>query len=262
MMAILKTIFYVPLYNGLVFLMDILPFADAGISLVLFTIIVKLALFPLSQKAIKEQLRMKETNEELNKVKEKHKGNREQQARAVLAFYKEKKINPFSGVLVMFIQLPIIIALYSIFLNGGLPKISSELLYPFVSIPDAVSMSFLGFIDITKKNIILALIAAALQYFQSALATPPAPAPSKTGGVPNMAESFAKSMQFQMKYIFPAMIFFSAYAYSGVVALYLITSSAFAVGQELYVRRSNRLRLAGEAVIAKITPPSLKDGVK
>ena len=48
---------YQPLYNGLIFLMDVIPWADAGIAIVIFTFLVKLALFPLSQKSIKEQLK-------------------------------------------------------------------------------------------------------------------------------------------------------------------------------------------------------------
>src|SRR3989338_6480274 len=89
-------VIYQPLYNGLIFLMDIMPWADAGISVIIFTFIVKLALFPLSQKATVTQLKMKSLEGELALLKEKYKNDREGHARATMAFYKEKKVNPFS----------------------------------------------------------------------------------------------------------------------------------------------------------------------
>jgi YidC/Oxa1 family membrane protein insertase len=224
---------YQPLYNGLIFLLDILPWADAGVAIIIFTCLVKLILFPFSQKSVKEQLKMKETNQELNSIKEKYKDNKEAQAQAIMAFYKEKKINPFSGILLLFIQLPIIWALYSIFLRGGLPHIKAELLYFFVGIP-TVSMNFLGLIDITQKSILLALLASITQYFQFKFSTPPTS--PKSGN--SFQDALTKSMSLQMKIVFPVLIFFVAYNYSGVVALYLLTSNLFAVGQELYVRRS------------------------
>lgn len=232
---VFHVVFYTPLYNGLIFLIDILPGADAGVAIIILTCLVKLILFPLSQKAIREQLKMKETNAELNQIKEKYKNDREGQARAIMAFYKEKKINPFSSILVLLIQLPIIIALYWVFYQGGLPVVNSELLYPFVQDPGSVGMVFLGLLDITKSSYLLATIAAVAQFFQFKLSMPPVPE-TKPGAVPSLQESLAKSMSVQMKYVFPALIFFIAYKYYGVVALYLITSSLFAIGQELYVR--------------------------
>ena len=107
--------FYEPLYNGLIFLIGVLPRADIGIVVVLFTCIVKLILFPLSKKSVLTQIRMKEIQPELDAIKEKHKENKQEQALKVMALYKERKINPFSGILLIFIQIPIIFALYFVF---------------------------------------------------------------------------------------------------------------------------------------------------
>ena len=92
-------VIYEPLYNGLIFLMSVMPWADAGISVIVFTFLVKLALFPLSQKATVTQLKMKALENDLALLKEKHQHDREAHARATLAFYKEKNVNPFSTFL-------------------------------------------------------------------------------------------------------------------------------------------------------------------
>ena len=92
---------------------------------------------------------------DLAALKEKHKDDREAHAKATMAFYKEKNINPFSSIFLAFIQIPIILGLYFVFYSGGLPDIKTDLLYSFVSVPK-VDMQFLGLIDITKGNLTIA----------------------------------------------------------------------------------------------------------
>lgn len=229
-------IIYQPLYNGLIFLMSVVPWADAGISVIVFTFLVKLALFPLSQKAVRTQLRMKALEGDLAAIKEKHKNDKEAHARATMAFYKEKNINPFSSIFLAFIQIPIILGLYYIFYNGGLPIIQTSLLYSFVHAPLAVSMQFLGFMDITKGgSLVLAILVAGSQYFQVRFSMPTVPPKSSNG---SMKDDFARTMSLQMRYFLPAMVGVIAYNLAGAVSLYWITSNLFAVGQEMYVRRT------------------------
>ena len=100
-------------------------------------------------------------------------------------------------------------------------------------------MLFLGILDISKKNIIvLAILAGISQYFQASLM----PKPAVSGKTPSsFQENFTKSMQTQMKYIFPFIITFIAYSVSGAVALYWITSNIFAIGQQMYANKKKRL---------------------
>lgn len=233
MKALFHEVIYQPLYNGLIFLMDVIPWADAGIAVILFTVLVKLVLFPLSRKAVETQLKMKQLEGDLNLLKEKYKDNKEEQARAVLGFYKEKGVNPFSGIILLFIQLPIIFALYYIFYKGGLPVVNESLLYSFVAVP-TVDMSFLGLVDIAQKSVILALLAGVTQYFQIRFSMPlPPPRTDKA----TFQEDLARSMNFQLRYIMPIFVTFIAYSISGAIALYWTTSNVFAIGQELYLRR-------------------------
>ena len=82
--------------------------------------------------------------------------DREKQAKETMEAYKEAKINPFSGLLSTFIQFPILIALYYVFLRGFQPGELTEKLYSFIPNPGLINASFLGMIDLSKPNIILA----------------------------------------------------------------------------------------------------------
>lgn len=232
--------FYKPLYNGLIFLITTLPWADIGIVVILFTCIVKLVLFPLSKKSVLTQIKMKEIQPELDAIKEKHKDNKQEQALKVMALYKDKKVNPFSGILLIFIQIPIIFALYFVFLKGGLPKINTDLLYSFIKTPKSINISFLGLMDITQKSYVMAFFAALTQFFQVKFATPQFKKKDSGSNTSSFKDDLAKSMSIQMKYILPVIIFFISRGLPAVVALYWTTSNLFAIGQELYLRRTHK----------------------
>ncbi len=227
---------YQPLYNGLIFLVNYTPWADAGVAIVVFTLLVKLVLFPLSKKAVVTQIKMKKLEPELNALKEKYKDDTQEQGRHILAFYKKNSINPFSSFFLVLIQFPILLALYRVFLRSGLPSVDMTLLYSFMHAPGHISMTFLGLIDIASKNIFLALLAGITTYFQISLSVPSLP-PKPSHEEASFKDDFARSMNMQMKYFFPIITFFIAYNFFGAIALYLITSNLFTIGQELYVRK-------------------------
>lgn len=236
MSSIFNTLLYQPLYNGLVFLFDILPWFDAGIIVILFTIIVKLALFPLSRKSIRTQAKMKKIEPELKRIQKEYKDNREELARKTFELYRENKINPFASILLIFIQIPIVLALYFIFLRAGLPDIKEELLYSFIPIPSSVDIFFLGFIDISAKSLGLALLAGISNFFQIRYSLANFKPKSRSEGA-TFKDDLARSMNLQMRYVFPVIVTIIAYNISGAVALYWITSNLFTLGQELFVRK-------------------------
>jgi YidC/Oxa1 family membrane protein insertase len=166
----------------------------------------------------------------------KYKDNKQLQAEKTMELYKEKGINPFAGILLTLIQLPILIALYWVFLNGGLPKIDQTTIYSFTKIPDIINMSFFG-ISVAGKSIFFAVLVAVAQFLQMQITLPKAKKVEvKENKTPAFGDELAKSMNMQMKYVMPVIMFFIAKSFPLVVSLYLITSSLFAVGQELYVR--------------------------
>ncbi|KKS78535.1 MAG: Membrane protein insertase, YidC/Oxa1 family [Candidatus Azambacteria bacterium GW2011_GWE1_42_9] len=231
MSFIYHTFFFDPLYNTLVILFKILPWADAGVIIIILTILVRLIIFPLSKKAVLTQVRMAAIAPDLAKIKEQYKNNTEEQARRTLALYKEKGVNPFSGIFVIIIQIPIILALYQIFLY--FPKVDMSLLYSFVAAPEYTSATFLGFLDLTTKSVTLALLAAVSTFFQFQISTK-GQAPPKGN---SFGDNLTRSMQTQMKYFFPVIVFFISYNISGVIALYWLTTNLFSIGQEVFVRR-------------------------
>lgn len=224
--------FFDPLYNILMLLFKVLPWADAGVIVILLTILVRLIIFPLSRKAVLAQVKMAEIGPELAKIKEKYKDKTEEQAKMTLALYREKGVNPFSGILVIIIQIPVILALYQIFLH--FPKINSALLYSFVAKPDHINTIFLGFLDITAKSVPLAFLAAASTFFQFQFSMKGQTQPKGN----SFGDNLTRSMQTQMKYFFPVIVFLISYKISGVIALYWLTTNLFTIGQELFVRKN------------------------
>jgi YidC/Oxa1 family membrane protein insertase len=224
---------FIPLYNALILFVDLLPGYDVGIAVVLLTIMVKLLLFPLSIKAVRTQLLMREIEEPMKKIREKFKDDRQKQGEEMLALYREKGVNPFSSILLLLIQIPIIFGLYWVFYKGGLPEIQVDLLYSFIPIPARVDMLFLGLIDMAGKSAVLALLAGLSQFFQAKLSLPPLdPNPEK-----GFRGEFARSMHLNMKYVLPIIVTVISYSISAAIALYWLTSNLFTIGQELYVRR-------------------------
>ena len=234
------TFFFDPVYNLLVFFLDVIPGGDMGLAIIATVVVIKVLLFPLSLKAVKTQKIMREIEPKLKALKEQHKDNREAQARAMMEVYKDAGMNPFASILVLFIQLPIIIALGIVTLYGSggikLPQINPEVLYSFIPMPESVSMLFLGHFDIAATSLLLALLAGATQFVSTSLSLPKL-APRDPNAAPDMKEDFMRNMQVQMKYVMPVIMVFVAYAFSAAIALYFVVSNVATIIQELIVRK-------------------------
>ena len=236
MAYLFHTFFYTPIYNLLVFLATYIPGGDIGIAIILVTIIVKIILLPLTIGMARTQKAMKKVEPHLKKLKEVHKDDKEKQAREMMALYKEHNIKPFSSFILIFIQLPIILALYWVFKNQSLPNIDPSLLYSFLHITEAHTTTlFLGLIDITQKSILLAVIAGLLQVVQG-IYTVPLPE-KQVGASASSADDFSRAMAMQMRFVLPAVIALVAYT-SGGIALYFITSTIVAIVQEYFIRKT------------------------
>lgn len=229
-----STFFYQPLYNGLIFFISIVPGGNVGVAIILLTLSVRTALLPLSHRSVVSQAKMRSIAPDIEKIKEKHKDNKQEQARKTMELYKEYGINPFSGCLLTLIQLPVIFALYFVFFKG-LPSLHTEALYSFIHLPETVGMVFLG-ITLSQKSIILALLAAITQYYQIKLSLPDLP-PLEAGAKPSFKDDFARSFNMQMRYFLPLIVFGVSYAISAAIALYWTVSNLFSIGHELYVKR-------------------------
>lgn len=241
--GIFFSLFYQPIYNALVHLISIVPGGNVGIAIILLTIGVRVVLLPLSHKSVVSQAKMRDIAPHIEKIKEKHKDDKQEQARRILELYKEHKINPFSGCLLVLIQLPVIFALYFVFFKG-LPNLNADALYSFVQMPEVISMVFLGIV-LTSKSAFLAFIAGITQYYQIKLSLPVLP-PRAKGVEPSFKDDFARSFNLQMRYMLPVVVFFVSYIISAAVALYWATSNLFSVGHELYVKRMAKKIVSGK----------------
>lgn len=238
MINIFNTLFYEPLYNGLIFLISVVPGADLGIAIVLLTLAVKLLILPLAHKSVKSQAKIKIIEPEVKEIKNKFNKDKQEQAKKVMELYKKHGVNPFTGCFLVLVQLPIILALYWVFFKG-LGSINTEILYSFVKIPQNINTQFLGIIDMMGKSVPLALIAGIAQYYQMKLSLPPqTPDIDKKNKTElSFKDEFIKNMSTQMRYVLPVFVFFIAYTISAAVALYWATNNTFSVIHELVVKK-------------------------
>lgn len=225
-------LFYTPIYNALVYVIGHVPHGDVGLSVIVVTVLLSVILAPLKIDASRTQRVMRALQGEQDAIKKQHSDPRAQM-KALSELYKKHNVKPFSSLLTVLVQIPIVIALYQVFVYGF--PIDSSYLYSFVSAPSVVRMEFLGLFDLSAKSMILAVIAGVTQYGLALLM--PAPA---TSNEQSFANDFAKSMHIQMKYFLPVLMAVVAYTISSVVALYLIVSNVASILIELYPRVSNR----------------------
>lgn len=219
---------YHPLFNSLVLLYNYLPGHDFGIAIILLTIIIRVILYPISVKALNSQKTLQALQPKVQEIQNKYKNNKEQLARETLNLYRQEKINPFSGLFLAIIQLPILIALYTVFWKGLNP---SELtnLYDFVSSPGQINAIFLGIIDLSKANFILAVLAGIFQFFQTKMLTP------KNEPVKSKSFDMLQIMQKQMLYFFPFLTVFILMSLPSAIGLYWIVSGIFSIIQQYFI---------------------------
>lgn len=232
-LTLYNELLYRPLFNVLVFLYETVSFADMGIAIIALTVLIRLALYPLSRHAVESQKNMMAIQPEVKKLQEKYKDNKEEQMKRIMELYKEKKVNPFSGCVPILIQLPIIIALYQVFLAGFNDE-SLSALYSFIPNPGSLHHSFLGLVDLSaKKNIILALLAGALQFYQSKMMLDEQ---KKVQGETS-ANDFSANMSKQMTYTMPVVTVVVSYTLPAGLALYWAVTTLVSIIQQVQVLR-------------------------
>ena len=230
-------ILFRPLYNLLVWIMNVDPSHSVGIAIIVVTIIVRLVLLPPSIRQAKQmqlnQEKMGGLQKQIAKLKKEHKDNKSKQAEETMKLYKEAGVNPASGCLPLLIQLPILLALYRVFLTG-INEDSFQFLYSFVQAPDSVQQMFLG-LPLTEPSVLLGAIAGAGQYVLMKYFTG---TPAAQPGANEETQQMMMTMQKNMMYIFPVMTIFIAFQLPAALSLYWVISTAWAIGQQYFIRRS------------------------
>jgi len=219
--------------NGLAWLINILPYHDIGFAIIILTIITRFILFPLTHQTTVTQEKIKRIEPDLAKIKEKHKDNKNEQAKLTMELYKQHRINPFWGFVSLFIQIPVVFALYRVFLGGV--NFDPAQLYSFVAVPQNIGVNFLGIFDMTKVSYFWAIAATASHFFQMQVAMPPIK--KSTGESKGFKDELARSMSLQMKYVMPFMIFIISIKLAAAVSVYWTTTNVFAIIHAIIVKK-------------------------
>ncbi len=231
MTNLFHTVLYQPLFNLLVGIYNVLPGHDLGLAIIALTLFIRILFIPLSIKSLISQRAMSQIQPKLQELQAKHKDDKQALAQATMALYKEHKVNPLSGCLPILIQLPVIWALYRVFINGVNGDTLSNL-YSFVNNPGAISQTAFGFLNLGQNYPALAIITGVFQAIQSWLTVK-----LQKNSSQNVKDNPALKMTQQMVYFFPIMITVISWNLPAGLVLYWVTTTAFSIFEQLYIRR-------------------------
>lgn len=297
-MSIFDLLLVQPIFNILIVIYGVIPGQDFGIALIVFTVIVRLLMWPLVKKQLHQTKIMRQMQPELAKIKKRAKGNRQLEAQMMMELYKEKGVSPFSSIGTLLLQLPIFIALFAVVQlitqnHDNIAKFTYDIFEGIPGIRDAIATQInhhlLGVVDLTKHAtdpgggiywplVVMATIAAILQYFQSKMLLPQPKEKRKlrdmlkeqaAGKEVDQAEMSAQ-MTGKMVWLFPILTFMVAIYLEGALVLYLLVTNIVAIIQQKMVLEKDEVDLkkisesiktrVKKAVEAEVVEPRPKKG--
>lgn len=230
-----QTLFIEPLYNIFIFLIGIMPGGDVGLAIIALTLLVRIVFYPAFTAQIKTQMGMQLAQPELDEINKKFKDNAQERARRTMEVFKKYNIRPFSSILALLIQIPILFALYIAFLREGLPEIHTALLYSFVKAPEVVNMMFFGVLNLLDSHVIpLALLVGALQYAAAYFMMARIKEPE---GVSPERLAMHKMQHRMMLYFLPVLMVVVTYTLPAAAGVYFAAGSVISILQEWLIRR-------------------------
>ena len=281
-----NTLIVQPVFNLLVLIYALLPGHNFGVAIILFTIVVRLAMWPLVKKQLHHAKAMRELQPELKRIKKQAKGDRALESTMVMALYKEKEINPFASIGLLIVQIPIFIALYS-----GIRRIVDDphsiydFTYAFIQkFPSVQELStdvssfdatLFGIIDLTRPAVgplgfylpafLIVLASAVTQFYQSKMLMPD---DKEAKGIKDILKSASDGKQADQsevnaaigrstKYLIPGMVFIFTIGLPSALSLYWLTSGLVALFQQNRVLKQDETELEDMA-----DKPSAKERAK
>jgi YidC/Oxa1 family membrane protein insertase len=229
--TIFNSLLYRPLFNGLILLYTYLPGSDFGIAIIVLTILLRIVLSPFMAQTIKSQKAISEIQPKIQEIQEKFKDDQERQIQEITNLYQEKKINPLNMFLPLLIQLPLLIALFQVF-SKGLKLNAMDSLYGFVPHPGEINYTFLGLMNLSQPNIILAVFSAVSQFFQLKMQN----FQTKKAKNKNNQDRFSKTAQNQMPYFLSAFTFVFLSRIPAALGLYWMATSLFSIGHQYILK--------------------------
>jgi len=233
-------IFYQPTFNFLVWLYNVIPGHDIGVAIIALTILIRVILFPLFYQSIKSQKAMQDIQPKIGEIRKKYKDDQQKQAAELMNLYKAEKVNPFSSCLPLLIQFPFLIAVYQSFMHG-LKSQSLDLLYPFVANPGVINTVSLGYFDLSKPSVILAVLAGAAQFLQAKMMITKRPPVIKGKDIEGSSdEKMTAMMNKQMLYFMPIFTVIIGVSLPAGLALYWLFTTLLMALQQLWMFRRRK----------------------
>lgn len=234
MSGIFQTILYQPLFNILVGLYQIIPGHDLGLAIIAITVLMRLALYPVSKKAIIAQKQLQALQPKIEEVKLQYKDDKQGQATALMALYKEHNMNPAGSCVPLLLQIPVFIALYWV-LGAGLKSEHLDILYSFIPNPGTLNTIAFGFLNLNEPNIYLAVAAGLAQFWQGSQLSTKQPKPKVDGA---QDESVSAMMNTQLKYMLPIVtVFIGAKLASGLTLYWFFSTIIYAAQQYVVMKK-------------------------
>lgn len=268
-MNIFEILVVQPIFNLLIGLYSLIPGGDFGIALILFTILIRFAMWPLVKKQLHQVSAMRKLQPELTRIKKQSKGNKQLEASQMMELYKKHGVSPFRSIGILLIQLPIFIALYQVIQIFTLHRDQlAKFTYDFmenigpirtiIDHPETFNQNLFGFIDLTAHAIggptggfnifliILAIIAAITQYIMSKQTAPATSnkrlrdimSEAAEGKQADQSEMNAVVMGKMMK-VLPFIMLLVMLNLPGALALYYVVSNVVAVIQQHYILKKD-----------------------
>ncbi len=261
---IFDAVLIAPLVNALFFIYGIIPGHDFGIAIILFTVVIRLLLWPLANKQLHSQKKMQSLQGDIAKVKAKAGGDKQKESAMLMELYKEKEVSPFSACLPALLQFPILIAMFIVFqrATGDINQVANILYAPVENLPYIQQVlsgqipfnsTLLGILPMTKPSAILAIIAGLTQFIQVKMITP---RKQKTDSKDPQAQMTA-----MMNYTFPALTVFIAWSLPAALPLYWITTNVISIGQQWLIMHKE-VDVMEEANVVKVVSKGKQKSTK
>jgi YidC/Oxa1 family membrane protein insertase len=265
-----------PIFNLLVAIYALLPGHNFGLAIIIFTIIIRLLLWPLVKKQLHQTKVMRKVQPELKKIKQQTKGDRQREAQLTMELYKERGIKPMASIGVLLLQLPILLALYS-GLNRVIkdPHQLHDFAYPFLQDLSWMQQlshnihlfdeTLFGVVDLTKSALgssgiylpalVLVLGSVVIQFFQSRQLLPQAKDARSLRSILKEAGAGKQADQSEVNaavgrstmYFLPIMIFFFTVSLASALSLYWLVGGLVAYLQQSYILREDETEMEAMA---------------
>lgn len=232
------TVLYQPIFNIFIWLYNVIPGHDVGLVILVITILVRLALYPLTGSSIRAQKSVQDLQPKIDEIKKKYADDKQRQSIELMNVYKENKVNPFASCLPLIIQLPILIALYMVMRAALTSTDFASQLYPFVSNPGSINPMSLGFLDMSRANYVIAILAGLAQFWQAkTMQTKKAPAGTGEGA---KDENMMAVMNKQMLYFMPALTVIIGFQLPGGLTTYWFLSTLLTALQQKFMFKDHK----------------------